>query len=33
MSSNTGRGNGDVDEGTAKALNWLLRKFRALDPE
>jgi hypothetical protein len=31
--SNTGPGNGDVDEGTAQALNWLLRKFRALDPE
>ena len=25
-----GRGNGDVDEVTAKALNWLLKKFGAL---
>ena len=25
-----GRGNGDVDEITAKALNWLLKKFGAL---
>ncbi|MBR0696846.1 hypothetical protein [Bradyrhizobium lablabi] len=32
MAANTGRGNGDVDTLTAKALNWLLRKFRALDP-
>ena len=26
----TGRGNGDVDEVTAEALNWLLKKFGAL---
>lgn len=26
----SGTGNGDVDEVTAKALNWLLKKFRAL---
>lgn len=28
--SSSGRGNGDVDEVTAKALNWLLKKFGAL---
>jgi hypothetical protein len=27
----TGRGNGDVDEVTAEALNWLLKKFGALE--
>lgn len=32
ISAATGRGNGDVDELTAKGLNWILRKFRALDP-
>ncbi|WFU44139.1 hypothetical protein QA640_17810 [Bradyrhizobium sp. CB82] len=30
ISTNTGRGNGDVDGGTARALNWLLKKFGAL---
>ena len=33
VSSGTGRGNGDVDKPTATLLNWLLRKFRALDQE
>lgn len=28
--SASGRGHGDVDEATAKALNWLLKKFGAL---
>jgi hypothetical protein len=30
ISPNTGRGNGDVDEVTAEALNWLLKKLGAL---
>jgi hypothetical protein len=30
ISAVTGRGSGDVDEGTAKALNWYLRKLSAL---
>jgi hypothetical protein len=30
MSPNAGRGNGDVDEVTAEALNWLLKKLGAL---
>jgi hypothetical protein len=33
ISSGAGRGNGDVDKATATLLNWLLRKFRALDPK
>lgn len=28
-----GKGNGAVDEVTAEALNWLLKKFGALRPE
>ena len=30
ISPNTGKGNGDVDEVTAEALNWLLKKLSAL---
>lgn len=32
VSSSAGSGNGDVDKATATLLNWLLRKFRALEP-